>query len=120
MKDWIETPLFDQPEPAPKQSPTLLEQRREAMQATYDHADEQWKEEYEAFIVRYLRSYGRATAEHIRTAYEKAGLPQTNKSKRASGAIFTRLRRKKVIREVGRERSQIYGNFIPVLELAEQ
>lgn len=103
-------------EPVPPADP--LRERRKAMDAAFAAADERWREEYTAFVLRFLVCYGRATAETIRLAYEaRPELPQTSKSKRASGAIFTQLRRMGRIREVGRELSRKYGNGLAVYEL---
>lgn len=105
-------PLFDQV-PAPQAMRTAaspIDERRRAMNAAFEHADERWRTEYEAFILRFLTNRGPATAERIRTAYERTSLPQTRKSKRASGAIFVALRRAGKIREAGRETSRLYGN----------
>lgn len=112
-------PLFENvqvPERGPKPDP--VKERRRVMEAAFEHADERWKAEYEAFILRWLERHGRGTAEEIRTAYEAAGLPAVSKSKRASGGIFVRLRRRGQIREVGKVRSKIYGNDLAVYSLA--
>jgi hypothetical protein len=102
------------PTPA-KSSP--LDVRFDAMRAAEDKASDEWKREYEAFILRYLEKIGNATAEDIRLQYEYNGLPQPGNSKRASGAIFVRLARAGKIRQVGYKRSQNYGNDLKVYEL---
>lgn len=92
--------------------------RKQAMAAAFDHAREQWREAYEDFICRYLMRHGDATAEEIRVAFEADSTnPQPGASKRASGAIFTKLRRRGTIVESGKRRSRIYGNDLAVYRL---
>ena len=100
--------------PAP---PTPLDKRYAAMAAAHDKASDEWREAYEKFIIGYLGYTGDATPETIRLAYEASGNPQLENSKRASGGIFQRLLRRGIIVEVRRERSKLYGNFIPVYRL---
>lgn len=112
-------PLFDQVQlpPPPRPADPLVE-RRNAMDAAFEHSDERWREEYTAFILRWLARNGPGTAEQIRTEYEMTSLPQTRKSKRASGAIFVALRRSGKIRVLGKEQSKLYGNDLTKYELA--
>ncbi len=98
--------------------PDPLADRRKAMKQAFDHADERWKEEYTAFIVRWLGLNGAGTGEDIRLAYESEPTrPQVSNSKRASGGIFARLRRQGTIREIGKRRSKKYGNDLAVYAL---
>ena len=108
-------PLFGAVPPPPPPAPPVQE-RYEAMQAAHDKASDEWKEAYEAFILSYLASHDQATGEDIRLAYEKTSLPQVENSKRASGAIFARLKREGKIREVGFKLSEKYGNPIRLYE----
>jgi hypothetical protein len=101
-----------EPEPAPE---TPLEKRFAAAEASYEKSDDEWKAEYEAFILKYLALHEDATAEDIRLAFEKdESNPEPGKSKRASGQIFIRLRKAKRIHRVGKRRSAIYGNDLTV------
>lgn len=113
-------PLFDRVQQlaaVPATDP--LKEREAARDAAFAHADDRWKEEYTAFILRFLGANGPATAENIRTAYESTNLPQTSKSKRASGAIFVTLKREGKIRKVGKDMSKLYGNELDRYELSE-
>ena len=106
LQRWLFSDVPTQPPPSP------LKQREAAMKAAYDAADERWRVEFEAFILRYLSKHYDATAEEMRIAYEASGLPSTPNSKRASGKIFKELRKAGVIKEVGTRRSRLYGNFL--------
>lgn len=99
--------------------PTPLDKRYEAMAAAEQYASDDWKREYRNFILTYLER-GPATAEDIRLQYEKNGLPQPGNSKRASGAIFVRLMREKVIKHCGHRRSRIYGNDLKIYDLTRR
>jgi len=110
-------PLFDsQPLPA-RRAPSPLQLRRKRIREAFANADAKWRDAFSAFIVSYLASHGAATAEQIRVAYEKTSLPQPTGSKRASGAIYARLRANGTIKEVGREMSRIYGNGLVKYEI---
>jgi hypothetical protein len=110
-------PLFDsQPEPA-RRAPSPLQLRRKRIREAFASADAKWQTAFSAFIVSYLASHGAATAEQIRIAYEKTSLPQPTGSKRASGAIYARLRASGTIKEVGREMSRMYGNGLVKYEI---
>jgi hypothetical protein len=109
--------LFNEPEPSEEQSEpsSPLESRFAVAAATYEFADDEWKECYEAFVLEYLTTHESGTAEDIRLAFEEdESNPQPGKSKRASGQIFIRLHKAKRIYRVGKERSRIYGNDLTV------
>jgi hypothetical protein len=109
-------PFNLEPEPA-RRSPSPLQLRRKRIREAFANADAKWRDAFEALIVSYLASHGAATAEQIRIAYEKTSLPQPTGSKRASGAIYARLRAAGTIKEVGREMSRIYGNGLVKYEI---
>lgn len=112
-------PLFDNA-PAAEFIPPAdpLKERRKAMDAAFRYADERWRESYPTFILRWLERNGSGTAEDIRLAYDAdTNNPPLSKSKRASGAIYTTLRRQGKIREIGKQRSKKYGNDLAVYGL---
>ena len=111
-----QTSLFDLP-PRPALSP--LKRRHDAMEAAYKAADAAFKVEYEAFILRYLEKHSTGTAEDMRLAYEAARLPQTPNSKRCSGGIFVRLKRRGLIEDAGMKRSALYGNKVQQYKLTK-
>lgn len=114
-------PLFGGAPPPPP-GPTEVQERHEAMQAVYERTKDEWKIAFESFILSYLASHGQATGEDIRLAYEKTGLPQLedDSSKRASGAIYARLKRQNLIREVGFKLSEKYGNPLRIYERTDK
>lgn len=100
--------LFGTMPPQPPQ-PDPLTVREQAMQAAYAAADERFRTEYRAFVLRYLTKHADGSAEEIRLAYERSGLPRP-RVKRASGQIFKDLRKEGLIVECGKRRSRLYGN----------
>lgn len=116
MRTEAQPTLFrEMPPIAPQTDP--LEERRKAMQRAYDAAEERWKEEYTAFILWYLGKHNDGTGEEIRLAFENAGYKSSPNSKRASGAIFVSLKKKGVIKEVGKRKSILYGNDLSLYSL---
>jgi hypothetical protein len=113
----VQPGLFATMPPQPPQ-PDPLAIREAAMKAAYDAADERFREEYRAFVLRYLGKHVDGTAEEIRLAYERSGLPGP-RCKRASGQIFRELRRDGAIVECGKRRSKLYGNDLATYRRAE-
>lgn len=99
-------------------APTPVDRRHRLMREALRHAGEVFRAAYEPFILRHLAQHGPASAEAIRLAYEEAGLPSPP-SKRASGAIFQRLKSEGRIRVAGQERSRLYANKLDVYELVQ-
>jgi hypothetical protein len=103
------TPMF-----RPRETP--IDKRMRAMSSAEKAADEIWRRDYPLFVLRWLEANARGTAEDIRLAWERQGRVSPGGSKRASGAIFRKLSMSGEIREVGREKSGLYGNKLAVYE----
>jgi len=112
----IQPALFAQ---LPPQPPMVdpLERRKKLRDECLKRAGEAFRRSFTEFVIVYLTINGRATGEQIREAYAGTSEPQPHKWQ-AAGGVYAKLRRDGKVHEVGRENSRIYGNGLPVLELA--
>jgi coproporphyrinogen III oxidase len=98
---------------SPPVEPTPMDRRYEAIRAAEDAADERWKAEYEAFILRFAEKASEPfTAEEVRTAFASDPRNPQTKSQQASGGLFQRLAKQGKLKKAGVKISKIYGNYL--------
>lgn len=87
--------------------------RQHAIEATLAKAKEEWKERYRKFILEFADKASEPfTAEDVREAYlATPGVPTTDKEQ-ASGGIFQRLAKDRLLQKAGMIRSRRFGNFL--------
>lgn len=107
--------LFTIPE---RQADTPLKRRRDAMKAAMRKAGEPFREAFRAFVLEYLQN-GPADGETIRAAYLATRLPRPQSGWQSVGGIYARLRREGLIQEVGKKRSEVWGNDLSVIALVK-
>lgn len=111
-----EMPLFDgAPMPETVRQPSAIETRMDAMRAAEEHANELFKAEYEAFLLRYAERHDVFASEDVQFAYKALRHMPQPKEWRASGGITQRLIRKGKLHIVGSRKSGVDSRKINLL-----
>jgi hypothetical protein len=101
----IDLPLFDNtPSPA-FVPPSPAQTREEAMKAAFAHADERFRTEYRAFILRFAERNETFIAEECCHSYRSDPRNPLPRDWRASGGIFQSLLKQGLLEQVGYGRS---------------
>jgi hypothetical protein len=112
-------PLFDtfqqgSASTAPARRPTPEDTRELAMERAFAHADERFKEEYRAFVLRFAERHETFIAEDCQLLYrDRYDLPQPREW-RCTGQIFRQLLKEGLIKRIGFGWSKMRGVPVPM------
>lgn len=100
------------PAPQPVPVPDPMQARHDAMTAAFEHADEVFREKYEELVIWFAGRGIEFIGEDVQNEYKRRSYLPQPREWRATGAIYLKLKRRGVIRQIGfRARNQ--GNPTP-------